>query len=357
MSWLLKFWDSTVGKKVVMAATGILLVGFVLGHMAGNLQMFLGADAMNRYAAFLKSTGELLWVARLGLLGAVTLHIVAAVQLTRRNAAARPQGYAKSEPQVSTSSSTRPTSGSTGHRGRHRPRRRLRRRDARRARLQREVLLLPGQPAPRPLDRRPGRHQRRQELPERRRQRLPPLLRHGQGRRLPRPRGQRLPPRRGLGQHHRPVRRAGRALRPRVRRPARQPLLRRRAGLAHLLRPRPDRPAAAARRLPGAERQIGAGTVKMFTRTEMLDLVVVDGQAAASSCATWSPARSSRHAADAVVLATGGYGNVFYLSTNAKGCNVTATWRATSAAPASPTPATRRSTRPASRSAATTSRS
>jgi succinate dehydrogenase / fumarate reductase cytochrome b subunit len=73
MSWLLKFWDSTVGKKVVMAATGILLVGFVLGHMAGNLQMFLGADAMNRYAAFLKSTGELLWVARLGLLGAVTL--------------------------------------------------------------------------------------------------------------------------------------------------------------------------------------------------------------------------------------------------------------------------------------------
>jgi succinate dehydrogenase / fumarate reductase cytochrome b subunit len=102
MSWLLKFWDSTVGKKVVMAATGILLVGFVIGHMAGNLQMFLGADAMNRYAAFLKSTGELLWVARLGLRGAVTLHIVAAVQLTRRNAAARPQGYAKTEPQVST---------------------------------------------------------------------------------------------------------------------------------------------------------------------------------------------------------------------------------------------------------------
>lgn len=102
MSWLLKFWDSTVGKKVVMAVTGILLVGFVLGHMAGNLQMFIGADAMNRYAAFLKSTGELLWVARLGLLGAVVLHITAAVQLTRINAAARPQAYAKQEPQVST---------------------------------------------------------------------------------------------------------------------------------------------------------------------------------------------------------------------------------------------------------------
>ena len=73
MSWLLKFWDSTVGKKVVMAVTGILLVGFVFTHMLGNLQMFLGADAMNRYAAFLKSTGELLWVARAGLFTAAVL--------------------------------------------------------------------------------------------------------------------------------------------------------------------------------------------------------------------------------------------------------------------------------------------
>ena len=140
------------------------------------------------------------------------------------------------------------------HRDRRRlgPRRRRRRRVAGRARLQREVLLLPGQPAARALDRRAGRHQRRQELPERRRQHLPPLLRHGEGRRLPRARGQRLPAGRGLGEHHRPVRRPGRAVRPRVRRPARQPLLRRRAGLAHVLRPRPDRPAAPARRLPGA---------------------------------------------------------------------------------------------------------
>ena len=67
----------------------------------------------------------------------------------------------------------------------------------------------------------------------------------------------------------------------------------------------------------------------MHNRTEMLDLVVVDGVArAASSRATWSPAPSSVTSADAVVLATGGYGNVFYLSTNAKGCNVTAAWRA-----------------------------
>ena len=66
MRWLRAFWDSTVGKKAVMAVTGILLVGFVVAHMLGNLQMFIGADAMNRYAAFLKSTGELLWVARAG---------------------------------------------------------------------------------------------------------------------------------------------------------------------------------------------------------------------------------------------------------------------------------------------------
>ena len=79
---------------------------------------------------------------------------------------------------------------------------------------------------------------------------------------------------------------------------------------------------------------------------------------AASSCATWSPARSRRTSADAVVLATGGYGNVFYLSTNANGCNVTAIWRAyKTRRRASPTRATPRSTRPASRSRASTSRS
>ncbi len=97
-------------------------------------------------------------------------------------------------------------------------RRRLGGGHAGRARLPGVVLLLPGQPAAGPLDRRPGRDQRRQELPERRRQRVSPLLRHGQGGRLPRSRGQRLPSGRGVGQHHRPVRGTGRSLRPRVRR-------------------------------------------------------------------------------------------------------------------------------------------
>jgi succinate dehydrogenase / fumarate reductase flavoprotein subunit len=75
-------------------------------------------------------------------------------------------------------------------------------------------------------------------------------------------------------------------------------------------------------------RQIKAGGVKMFPRTEMLDLVVVDGQARGIITRDLVTGEFSAHAADAVVLATGGYGNVFYLSTNARGCNVTATWRA-----------------------------
>ena len=184
-------------------------------------------------------------------------------------------------------------------------------------------------PAARALDRRPGRHQRGQELPERRRQRLPPVLRHDQGRRLPRARGQRLPAGRGVGEHHRPVRGPGRALRPRVRRPARQPLLRRGPGLAHVLRARPDRPAAPARRLPGARApdRPRHGEDVHAPRDARSGRGRRPG-ARASSPATWSPARSSPTLADAVVLGTGGYGNVFYLSTNAKGCNATAIWRA-----------------------------
>jgi succinate dehydrogenase / fumarate reductase flavoprotein subunit len=75
-------------------------------------------------------------------------------------------------------------------------------------------------------------------------------------------------------------------------------------------------------------RQIAAGQVKMFPRSEMLDLVVVDGRACGIVTRDLVSGAIESHAADAVILATGGYGNVFYLSTNAKGCNVTATWRA-----------------------------
>ncbi|HZN37728.1 MAG TPA: fumarate reductase/succinate dehydrogenase flavoprotein subunit [Planctomycetota bacterium] len=75
-------------------------------------------------------------------------------------------------------------------------------------------------------------------------------------------------------------------------------------------------------------RQIGLRTVKMFARTEMLDLVVVDGHSKGIVVRDLVTGEVRGHAGDAVVLATGGYGPVFYLSTNAKGCNVTATWRA-----------------------------
>jgi succinate dehydrogenase / fumarate reductase flavoprotein subunit len=76
------------------------------------------------------------------------------------------------------------------------------------------------------------------------------------------------------------------------------------------------------------ERQIGAGHVEMHPRTEMLDLVVIDGKARGIVTRNLITGRIETHIGDAVVLGTGGYGNVFYLSTNAKGCNTTAIWRA-----------------------------
>src|SRR5208282_4655902 len=76
------------------------------------------------------------------------------------------------------------------------------------------------------------------------------------------------------------------------------------------------------------ERQIGLGSVKMFPRTEMLDLIVIDGKARGLVTRNLNDGKIETHLADAVILATGGYGNVYYLSTNAKGCNVTASWRA-----------------------------
>src|SRR6202034_3366407 len=73
---------------------------------------------------------------------------------------------------------------------------------------------------------------------------------------------------------------------------------------------------------------VARGNVEMHCRTEMLDLVVVDGHAKGIVARDLITGKISSHAGDTVLLCTGGYGNVFYLSTNAKGCNVTATWRA-----------------------------
>ncbi len=93
-------WGTMVGKKVVMAVTGLALVGFVVAHMLGNLKVFLGAEAIDAYAEFLRTVGEpllpyslLLWTVRIVLSVCVAFHVTAAVQLTRMNRAARPQGY------------------------------------------------------------------------------------------------------------------------------------------------------------------------------------------------------------------------------------------------------------------------
>ena len=91
--WLLSFWRSTVGKKVVMALTGAIGVGYVVAHMLGNLQVFEGAEKINAYAALLKSNIGLLWTARSILIAAVGLHIVAAYQLARTSQKSRPVGY------------------------------------------------------------------------------------------------------------------------------------------------------------------------------------------------------------------------------------------------------------------------
>ncbi len=89
------FWQSTNGKKAVMAVTGCILFLFVVGHLAGNLQIFDGPARLNAYGKFLKNLGELLWLARIVLLVSVGLHILATVQLALRNLKARPVGYAK----------------------------------------------------------------------------------------------------------------------------------------------------------------------------------------------------------------------------------------------------------------------
>ena len=413
---LRRFLTSSIGLKIIMAVTGVILSGFVLGHMLGNLQVFQGAEAIDAYGqAAPRRSPPCSGPSASGCSPRSALHIWAYLALTRQNRAARPEGYrAAAVPGVelrlavddadraaparvhrlpppppddrhrplrasrrATSTTTwsracggagrrsstswpwsalafhlwhgvwsmfqtlgrRPGRGTARSAGgsrrpspcrgdagvRRRPPGRPGRapqvirsvavelnverparpdraevdqaqvrheagqpgeqaevlRDRRRHRAwparsaaatlaelgyKVAVLLLPGQPAAGALHRRPGRHQRGQELPERRRQRLPALLRHHQGRRLPRPRGQRLPPRRGVGQHHRPVRRPGRALRPRVRRhcsptaPSAAP--RSRAPSTPAARPASSSCSGAYQAL---ERQIGLGTVKMYT--------------------------------------------------------------------------------------------
>lgn len=104
MSLLLSYYRSAIGKKAVMAVTGIILFGFVLVHMLGNLKVYLGAESINHYGEWLRVVGEpllprgvALWIARLVLLLAVVLHIDAATRLTLVNRRARPVGYRRKD--------------------------------------------------------------------------------------------------------------------------------------------------------------------------------------------------------------------------------------------------------------------
>jgi succinate dehydrogenase / fumarate reductase cytochrome b subunit len=99
--WLL--WDSSVGKKVIMAVTGLVMVAYLILHVLANLLVFQGPAKINAYSAFLHGSGGALWAARAVLLASLVLHVIAAVQLTGRRFNARPAGYAGGrEPQVST---------------------------------------------------------------------------------------------------------------------------------------------------------------------------------------------------------------------------------------------------------------
>jgi succinate dehydrogenase / fumarate reductase cytochrome b subunit len=91
------FWQSTNGKKVIMAVTGCMMFLFVIGHMLGNLQMFEAPEHINAYGHFLHNLGELLWIERGIMLLAIGLHITVTVQLALRSKAARPVGYSRKQ--------------------------------------------------------------------------------------------------------------------------------------------------------------------------------------------------------------------------------------------------------------------
>jgi succinate dehydrogenase / fumarate reductase cytochrome b subunit len=93
MNLIRGLFGSSLGKKYIMAVSGLAMFGFVIVHMLGNLQVFLGPESINAYGYFLQSKPELVWAARAGLLVMVLLHIWAAIKLSAENRAARPKNY------------------------------------------------------------------------------------------------------------------------------------------------------------------------------------------------------------------------------------------------------------------------
>lgn len=102
MSLCDRFLGSGVGAKAIIAVTGLLLTGFVIAHLSGNLLIFAGPEAMNSYAAGLKKLGALLWIARGGLLVTFLVHLWLALKLNIQNRAARPEKYACEKTMVAT---------------------------------------------------------------------------------------------------------------------------------------------------------------------------------------------------------------------------------------------------------------
>ncbi len=98
MRWFTSFILSSIGAKIVMALTGVALVGFLVAHLAGNLLVWAGPEALNEYARRLRDILPLLWVLRIGLLASFFLHVFMAIRLTRLNRQAKPERYAVKDP-------------------------------------------------------------------------------------------------------------------------------------------------------------------------------------------------------------------------------------------------------------------
>jgi succinate dehydrogenase / fumarate reductase cytochrome b subunit len=102
---IINFYHSTIGKKFAVALTGLAMFGFLIGHLAGNLQIFMGPAKINDYAQFLHENPPLVWGTRIAMLIAVVVHIIATIQLTARNKASRPIAYHHYDPAHSTAAS------------------------------------------------------------------------------------------------------------------------------------------------------------------------------------------------------------------------------------------------------------
>jgi len=106
-NYLCQFWASSIGKKLIVAITGIALVGFLAGHLAGNMLIYVGEKDFNEYAEFLKHMGHGagIWIARISLLVALILHVTATICLVRQNKASKQTNYEKKTTNVASGSS------------------------------------------------------------------------------------------------------------------------------------------------------------------------------------------------------------------------------------------------------------